>query len=263
MRIVLFSDIHGNSIALDAVLADIRGQGRVDEYWVLGDLVALGPDPVGVIDRLYRLPRVHLVRGNTDRYVIKGLRPKPTRQYLEANPEFVSLSPGIAESFSWTQGAITAAGWLEWLTKLPLEHRRSLPDGTLLLGVHASPGSDRGPGIHPALSEAELEAVCANCSADLVCVGHTHWPMEVQVGDVHVVNLGSVSNPVPPDLRASYVILDADVSGYAIEHHRVEYNYEAVIAAVERVRHPAADYVVRLMQGQHQPAWPIDQENFY
>ena len=41
MRVALLSDIHGNSIALDAVLADIEHAGGVDEYWALGDLVAL------------------------------------------------------------------------------------------------------------------------------------------------------------------------------------------------------------------------------
>jgi predicted phosphodiesterase len=40
MRIAFLSDIHGNEIALKAVLADIAGQGAVDNYWILGDLVA-------------------------------------------------------------------------------------------------------------------------------------------------------------------------------------------------------------------------------
>ncbi len=52
MRIALLSDIHGNSIALEAVLEDIQAQGDVDAYWVLGDLAAIGYDPVGVLERL-------------------------------------------------------------------------------------------------------------------------------------------------------------------------------------------------------------------
>lgn len=263
MRIALLSDIHGNSIALEAVLTDIKAQGKMDEYWVLGDLVAVGPDPIGVIDRLYRLPQVRLIRGNTDRYVIAGVRPKPTRQAMQAYPELASLSQDIEESFIWTRGAITAAGWLEWLAKLPLEQRALLPDGTRLLGVHASPGNDGGPGIHPALSEPQLYAMLAGCEADLVCVGHTHWPLNLKLGQVHVVNLGSVSNPLPPDLRASYVILEATETGYTVKHHRVDYNRAAVIAAVERVRYPAADFITRLMRGQHQPAWPTDQSGAF
>jgi predicted phosphodiesterase len=42
MRIALLSDIHGNPVALDAVLADIEAQGGVDTYWILGDFSAMG-----------------------------------------------------------------------------------------------------------------------------------------------------------------------------------------------------------------------------
>jgi predicted phosphodiesterase len=46
MRIALLSDIHGNEIGLNAVLADVTAQGGADAYWILGDLVALGPRPL-------------------------------------------------------------------------------------------------------------------------------------------------------------------------------------------------------------------------
>src|SRR4051812_19555675 len=78
MRIALMSDIHGNSIALDAVLADIAHAGGVDEHWVLGDIVALGPDPIGVLERIVALPELSVLRGNTDRYVVTGDRPSPS-----------------------------------------------------------------------------------------------------------------------------------------------------------------------------------------
>ena len=67
MRIALLSDIHGNSVALDAVLRDVQAQGNADEYWILGDLVAIGPDPIGVLERLSELEEAFYVRGNTDR----------------------------------------------------------------------------------------------------------------------------------------------------------------------------------------------------
>src|SRR5919109_4209325 len=78
MRIALLSDIHGNSIALEAVLTDIERHGGVDAYWVLGDIVALGHDPIGVLERLAGVPNTRYTRGNTDRYVVTGDRPPPT-----------------------------------------------------------------------------------------------------------------------------------------------------------------------------------------
>ena len=56
MRLAILSDIHGNSLALDAVLADIQSQGEVDEYWVLGDFSALGYDPVTPLETISALP---------------------------------------------------------------------------------------------------------------------------------------------------------------------------------------------------------------
>lgn len=46
MRVAVMADIHGNAIALDAVLQDVERRGGVDAYWVLGDMVALGPASV-------------------------------------------------------------------------------------------------------------------------------------------------------------------------------------------------------------------------
>ncbi|MEM7028715.1 MAG: metallophosphoesterase [Chloroflexota bacterium] len=255
MRIVLFSDIHGNSIALDAVLNDIKKLGPIDAYWILGDLVGIGPDPVGVMDRLYRLNNAQIILGNTDRYVLTGKRPQPKPQAIASDTKLLPLAMDIAGSFAWTQGAITAAGWLEWLGRPAKEVRYTLPDGTKMLGVHASPGKDNGSGIHPGLSQSEICKLVKGCKEDLLFVGHTHWPLDMTVGSMRIVNLGSVSNPLPPDLRACYTVLDADSNGFTLEQRRVEYNHQAVIAAVERVRHPAAGYITRLMRGEHQPGW--------
>ena len=73
MRIALLSDIHGNATALNAVLADVAEQGGADGYWIMGDLVALGPEPVLTLEILSALPDARFVRGNTDRYVCTGI----------------------------------------------------------------------------------------------------------------------------------------------------------------------------------------------
>ncbi|MBO0781240.1 MAG: metallophosphoesterase family protein, partial [Ktedonobacteraceae bacterium] len=213
MRIAILSDIHGNPIALEAVLADIRAQGGVDAYWVLGDFSALGYDPVTPLQRVADLPNARFVRGNTDRYAVTGELPIPMEK-IQEDPALFLQSFEVIRSFAWTRGYVTAAGWLDWLTELPLEQRLVLPDGTRLLGVHASPGKDDGQGIQPQHSDDEVEQALAGCEADLVIVGHTHIPLDRQVGSVRVVNLGSVSNPVTAGLQATYILLDADSSGY-------------------------------------------------
>jgi predicted phosphodiesterase len=255
MRVALLSDIHGNSIALDAVFDDVEAQGGVDAYWVLGDLAAIGPDPVGVLDRLASLSQALYIRGNTDRYLTTGERPKPSPEDCRTDPALWPTRVEVASSLSWTQGAISATGWGTWLAGLPLDSRTTLQDGTRVLCVHASPGWDDGQGVHPGVDIETLRSYVAEGEADLIFVGHTHWPMDVHVDGTHIVNVGSVSNAFAPDLRASYIMLQADGAGYELEHRRVAYDRGAVIAELSRVNHPAAEYIARFMRGKVFPDW--------
>jgi len=249
MRLAILSDIHGNPLALDASLSDLQNQGDIDAFWVLGDFAALGYDPVTPLERVTALPHASFTRGNTDRYVVTEDLPLQPEKALQ-DP---ALLPDVIEavrSFSWTRGYVSAAGWLDWLTNLPLEIRLTLPDGTRLLGVHASPGRDDGPGILPEHTDDEVGLRLAGCEADLVIIGHTHVPLDRWVGKIHVVNLGSISNPVTPGLQATYALLDADEHGYSIKLRRVDYNREAVIEAIRRSRHPTPAFLIGLMRGE-------------
>jgi len=257
MRIAIFSDIHGNSIALDAVFKDINSKGPIDAHWLLGDYAAIGFDPVGCLQRVAELPNAIFLRGNTDRYLFENLSLGLDIEEIQNNPAKLSQVFEAHLSFSWTQGAVASTGWLEWLTNLPLEHRITLPDGTRFLGVHASPGSDDSSGLHPGQDEATLRELFGRDEADLVFAGHTHVDMDTVLDKKRLINPGSLSNPSPPELRASYVLLDAEKSGYKLTHHFVDYDRKAVIDEVNRVRHPAADYINAYMHGDHLPFWII------
>ncbi len=249
MRLAIFSDIHGNPLALDAVLADIQHQGDIDAYWVLGDFAALGYDPVTPLETITALPQASYIRGNTDRYVVTKDLPVLPEKVLE-EPQLLSEIIEVTRSFSWTRGYVSAAGWLDWLANLPLEVRLTLPDGTRVLGVHASPGRDDGPGLRPKDSDDDIAQRLAGCNADLIIAGHTHVPMDRQVGSSRIINLGSVSNPITPGLQATYALLEADAQGYGIQLRRVDYDREAVIKAIEQARHPASAFLIGFMRGE-------------
>ncbi len=255
MRIALISDVHGNSIALDAVLADIETQGGVDTYWLLGDFSAMGPDPVGVLERVTKLPNAVFTRGNHDRYTVTGELPGPSNEAAQAHPKLLPFVLAMATNLAWTQGLILASGWWDWFEKLPLETRLTLPDGTRVLGVHSAPGMDDGPGIIPLLSDDELGALLKPAGADLVIVGHTHVPLDRSVEGTRVFNLGSVSNPLRERLEASYAILEAGDTSYSLQLRYVDYDHEAVIEMLHRVKHPAADFLAKFLRGEMTPPW--------
>lgn len=250
MKIALLADIHGNDLALQAVLSDIAQRGGVEAFWVLGDLVAIGHAPLRVLEMLAQLPNAKIIRGNTDRHIATGERPGPTLDEVAADPSLLHTLVEIVGNFAWTQGAVTAAGWLDWLVELPLELRAQLPDGTTVLGVHASPGRDSGTGLLPEMREVEMEALLLDCPDDLICVAHTHQPFSFYFRDKHIVNPGSVSNPGGTDPRASYGILTAGEDGYQFELHRVAYDHHQVIDIVKKIRHPARKLIIKHLGGE-------------
>lgn len=248
MRVAVFADIHGNVVALDAVIQAAAGEG-IDEYWCLGDLVAHGPRPVEVVARLRGLASLRCVRGNTDRYVLtgdlRGIIPPIDRPRTGADwRDFADAR----ESFAWTRGCLVAGGHAGWLAGLPVEQRVSLPDGSRALLVHSSPGRDDGPGLSPGQSdEALMRAGFTKRQADLVLVGHTHVRCERDLAGCHVVNPGPVSLPRRPDDQARWAVLDATSAGYAIEHRTARYDLTGVTDDLRRQRHPAARWLASKM----------------
>jgi predicted phosphodiesterase len=274
MRLAIFSDVHGNPIALDAVLADIRARGGADEYLILGDLAVAGYDPAGTLQRLSEIPNARFVRGNTEAWLTAG-EPAPTLAALRGKPEEIAQYVTLGVILAWSHGHLAATGWLPWVAQLPLEERLTLPNGMRLLAVHAAPGKDGSepgpprPALHPAQTEDEARAQIAGCDADIVCVGHTHAVLDRVVMDisagpdgfenarpVRILNCGSVSNPLAPDLRASYILLEADTSpGVRVEFHRVAYDIPAVLEALRASGHPTAESLAENFHGKRVPPW--------
>jgi len=246
MRVAVFSDVHGNSIALEAVLADVERLGGVDAYWFVGDAVALGSDPVGTIERLERLPGFVAIRGNTDREVT-GDQPDVEAEILDLaanDPARARRALAMRRNFDWTRGAITAAGRLEWLDGLQVEARVTLPDGTRVLLVHAAPGTDDGPGIRDEQSDEELGRTLAGADAELVIVGHTHKPLDRTAAGVRAWNLGSVSLPFTAEKQAMWTLLEAGERGYRLQRQFARYDAQEVLEQLAAIDPPAA-FVLR------------------
>jgi predicted phosphodiesterase len=154
----------------------------------------------------------------------------------------------VANTFAWTQGMVTANGWLQWLQDLPLEMRFVLPDGTRCLGVHASPGQDDGTGVDPDGQAGDLDLLALS-NADLLCVGHTHLSFERRTHGIHLLNPGAVSLSLAKDKHASYALLDASTERYTVTHRTVPYDRVAVIDQLERIAHPGRRYLIKHLSG--------------
>ena len=250
MRLGIIADIHGNDAALRAVLNDAEHRG-VDRWWVLGDFALFGPRPAEVLDLVRSLPGISMLRGNTDRYVVTGEQPAPhaTAADAAASVDLVRRYAAMAAGIGWTRGVLEQAGMLDELINLPTQLRLQLPGGAKLLGVHASPRADDGPGIEPDATDEQLRRLLAGCDADLVIGGHTHSITDRVVDGVRALNPGSAGVPHAPG-TASWLLLEDDGHTVAVAQHAVPFDVDSVVADLHRRRHPNAEFVVSILTGQ-------------
>jgi putative phosphoesterase len=208
MRILLLADIHANWPALQAVAAEPH-----DLCLCLGDLVDYGLEPVPCIDWVRNYAH-HTVRGNHDHGVAQdvAVSGKTGFRYLTAVTRTLTRE-------------MLSADDMRFLAKLPVTRTLSVGNTRFLL-AHASP---RDPLDEYAPSDPDFWGRrLANVDVDVVCIGHTHHPYVIEVGDKLVINPGSVGQPRDGDPRASYAIIE----DYRVELKRVEYPIEKTLEVI-------------------------------
>lgn len=209
MRYAVVSDIHGNTDALKAVIADAADHGARD-LLCLGDTVGYGAEPVACLETIGERA-VAVVAGNHD-HAAAGLL------------DLRWFNPAARRAAVWTRGQLDAnhRRYVEGLPLLTTVDEASL--------VHASP--DRPEDWEYLLSEEDGLAAFASFTSRLCFVGHSHlpavwslgssgpdhigrfaaWPHRVrlQKGRRYLVNVGSVGQPRDHDARASYAVWDLE-----------------------------------------------------
>jgi diadenosine tetraphosphatase ApaH/serine/threonine PP2A family protein phosphatase len=234
MRFAAIADVHGNYLALEAVVADIRAQGITDIV-NLGD-IASGPlDARRTMDVLMALDAVHVL-GNHDRYLID--RP-PEKMGLWDRPAHAQLDPVH----------------LDWLRAIPptLVYR----DEVFL--CHATPASDEvywledvlPDGTVRAASLETIEQAANNVAQRLILCGHSHLARAVRLRDGRlIVNPGSVGSPGYRDIHpfphlieagtpaARYAILEWADQVWCVTFRHVPYDHAAMAALARRNGQP-------------------------
>lgn len=226
MRFAAIADIHGNCVALEAVLADISAQG-IDYKDVvnLGDCFS-SPLEAGRTGDLLLLLDLVTVRGNHDRYLIEQER--------------AAMHASDATAFDQL-----ASRHIDWLKKLPFS--TVWRDEVYL--CHATPVDDNtywlesvtADGVVHLKPRAEIEGFAQGIAQDLILCAHSHIPRTVKLSDGRlIVNPGSVGCPAYDDVlpfyhkveagtpHASYAIVEKTADGWAVSFRQVPYNHLAM-----------------------------------
>ncbi len=226
-RWAIFSDVHGNLPALEAVLKHLDGGLAVDGLAFLGDAVGYGADPEACLEVIEERCSI-LVVGNHDHGVIGRTN------LWEFNDE-------AREALLWCRNRLLPRHRL-FLETLPLLQVR---EGFLC--VHATPQVPEAWNYIFTYEDAE-EALSA-METDLGFVGHSHVPLvlhqgpggEIEVmrqeelriepGHRYLINPGSVGQPRDGDNRASLIIYDEEEG--SVHLNRVPYDvHEAALRII-------------------------------
>jgi putative phosphoesterase len=224
-RIAVLSDVHGNLLALEAVRAELRRE-KPDAVLVAGDLVLNGPDPNGTVDalRLLESEGAMIVSGNTD--IAVG-----DFDYGAAYPQYQDGIPDtIREAAEWAHDEL-GDEQLDWLRRLPSERRMRANGDTLVLVVHASPGSQTR-GFDQALDANVIYERVAATDARVICVGHTHMPEIRDLGWKVIVNAGSAGYVFDGDPTASWAMVTVADGVVDAEIRRTPFDALAVANAI-------------------------------
>lgn len=227
MRLALISDIHGNHVALEAVLTAISKE-KITQVICLGDVASTGPGLGAVIKRLREMDSP-VVMGNMDAWL---LQPEPKHQ------------PDVRRKF-WQEMDLWCASQLSsadraYLRSFEPRIEIPLPGEKTLICSHGSPRSFNER-ILPTTPEEELEQALAGIRGDLMVGGHTHVQMFRRFKDLLVFNPGSVGlamdrvsplSAIRQPAFAEYAIVECSPTSLHVGLHRITFDLSAFIEAM-------------------------------
>ncbi len=243
MRTAIISDIHGNLEALSAVLFDIESV-NVDEIVCLGDVIGYGPNPNECINLVNKKCPIILL-GNHDAAVLDSL----STQNFNINAKI---------AIEWTSEQLSEES-RKFVENLPMSKIDT--DKTY---VHATPYEPRMWYYITSIEEAAFNFQFFDTT--FCFVGHTHIPVTISLdpekkiivsqdgyldfseddGSHYLINVGSVGQPRDRNPKASYGIVDTEVSNFSLR--RVEYDIEKCQAKMKK--HKLPDFLItRLGEG--------------
>jgi putative phosphoesterase len=221
-KVAALYDIHGNLPALDTVLGQPE-VARADLILVGGDNL-LGPMPREVLDRLMSLgSRARFICGNCDRMMVEA---------FDGNPP-TRAPPAIQENIKWAAGQLDKQQ-RDFLAKLPLTLTVNIESIGPVLFCHATPQSDE-PIFTVRTPADRVASMFSDVESDVVVCGHTHMQFDRRVGDVRIINAGSVGMSFGP--RGAHWLS----IGPSINLQRTPYDFQAAAERIAKTSYPQAE----------------------
>jgi predicted phosphodiesterase len=237
MRIALISDLHGNELALDAVLDDATRSGA-DKVLCLGDIATLGARPREVLARLREIG-CDCILGNHDEFM---LDPDLIRKYTDA--------ADVVAAVDWCRDQLSPAD-IAFIRSFVDHVELPLGGGATLYAYHGTPRSNMEDMI-ATTPPAEVDAMLGDAKGTVYAGGHTHVQMLRQHDGRLILNPGSVGMPFqnyvsggPPTIlpHTEYAIVEGSARGVVtVSLKRVPLDKRALKEQAALTGFPLRDY---------------------
>ena len=246
MRVALFSDVHGNAVAFDALLADLGGQA-VDQVVCLGDHAQGGAQPAECLERLRELG-CPAVMGNSDHFL------------LTLDPGEEAVTEAQLETARWSAAQLSEE-LLDFHRSFRPTVELDLGGGRSLLAFHGAPRS-RDEILSPWMEEEAFREPLDSANATILAGGHIHHQWARRLGDRYFVNPGSVGlaydhhqpeESFRADPFAEYAVLTVNGDGFGVEFRRVPFDADDVLRAIEASGMPHPEPAARFWRQRGTP----------
>ena len=220
-RVAVVSDVHGNAVALEAVLAELP---EVEpDLVVFGGDLTWGPLPVETLALVHRLPYPALfIRGNAERALLEPAD-EPTERELWLRARHAAAELTFVGSFG-EQLSVDVDG----------------------LGAtrfcHGSPRSDEEL-VTPETPTERIRALTAEIAERTLVTAHTHLQFDRRVAGIRSINAGSVGMPYEDRPGAYWAVLGPDV-----ELRRTVYDVELAVERYRASGYPKVEQMVDILE---------------
>ena len=225
MELAIISDIHGNHVALRAVMDDIDSNGiKPEDIICAGDVALMGVQGPRCLKMLQQ-DEIPTVKGNTDRWIADY-------ENLLAEGEFEAGS-SLARAVEWTRQQLGEEA-VAYLGDLPPQVVVQSENGAVNLQiVHGTPRSDE-EGLVDGDNDQRLLTLAGGSTAYAIIGAHTHRSFVRMVGGILIANSGSVGRSYEGRAgRATYLAVNDQSGLWHVDIRQVHYDSRRVYREIQ------------------------------
>ncbi len=240
MKVGIITDVHGNIIALNAVLNEFE-KIEVDKIICCGDIIGIGPNPEETVQELMKNEdKLIAVIGNHEQYLLKGL-PK------NVHDDKRTMSLEEIDNHEWTHSKLSENS-KKFISQFKISNIIEIEDKKIYI-VHY-PSDEKG--IYkkhiknPTIKQNE--EMFSGIDADIFIYGHTHTTSINNKNNKWYINLGSLGCPVKSNI-ANAGILEINKNEIRYKQLKIEYDVNEVIQEIERLKFPFYKGILKIFYG--------------